>query len=161
MAPHKGLYGFPLHEIALCVAVAGIVIGVLAERLDTLLELSEKSAVETEIMNMRSGLRLEKAWRIATGQNLQNLVGYNPRDFLAPLSGGQTSGKLLDLPKTLVSSGWYYESKPSVLVYRPTRSRHLKLSQAGGDKRLVWKIMARSAGATDVDIVAITPYQWF
>lgn len=161
MAPRKGLFGFPLHEIALCVVVAGIVIGVLAERLDTLLELSEKSAVETQLMNMRSGLRLEKARRIGVGKSLQNLLGCNPLEFLAQHPAGQSNGKLIDSPELLKSGAWHYESKPSVLVYRPTRSRHLKLSQAGGDKRLVWKIMPRSAGATDVDIVAITPYQWF
>ena len=161
MAPRKGLFGFPLHEIALCVVVAGIVIGVLAERLDTLLEFSEKSAVETQLMNMRSGLRLEKARRIATGQSLQNLVGCNPLDFLAQHPAGQNNGKLIASPESLKSGAWFYESKPSVLVYRPTRSRHLKLPQAGADKRLVWKIMPPSAGAKDVDIVAITPYQWF
>lgn len=161
MEPRKGIFGLPLYEWAICVVIAAIVIGVAAERIDHLLEFSEKTAVETTVMNIRSGLRLEKARRIAAGVSMRDLVRRNPLDFLAPQPSGLGGEKVTNLLETANSFDWYYESKQSVLVYRPSRQRHLKLEGADADKLLSWQIRARSADGSDADLVVVVPYQWF
>lgn len=153
----KGLSGLPLYEIAASVVIAGIVIGFVSERIDTLLEQTEKVAVQTTIMNIRSGLRLEKARRIAAGQRLDELAGRNPLEFLEETGKGS---EFSNLAKTIKTDGRWYVNDKNIIYYVPKRVRHLHAQQGGDEKHLAWQIQADKTGG-QLDVVLITPYQWF
>ncbi|MBS1208973.1 MAG: hypothetical protein H6R19_1371 [Proteobacteria bacterium] len=157
----KGAFGIPLYEIALVVVVAGIVLGALKWRVDYLLEQAEKVAVEVTVMNMRSGLRLEKARRIAIGQSLDDLAGVNPLMFLEAPLVGECSKKLQETSKTIKSGKWSCGRDKNEAVYIPQRQRHLKMRQEGVDKRLMWQTRLTDHDGKVVEVVLMTPYQWF
>lgn len=157
MFSRKGRFGLPLYELGLGMLVAAIVLGVAAYGLDLFLEFGEKTAVDTMIMNIRSGIRLEKARRIVGGVSLQDLTRQNPLEFLDKSSRPE----MLNSSDAAKSFDWYYESQQSVLTYRPSRHRRLKLQREDADMLLSWQIRARSADGADADLVVVYPYQWF
>jgi len=159
MNGRKDLFGIPVFETLACIVIAGCVIGVLASRIETLLETAEKTSVETTVMNIRSGLNLEKAQRIAAGKSVTDLAGHNPLDFLQAPLVGQSKENLIDLAKLSNETGWYYESSQSILSYKPARGRHLKMLVASAEKLLQWKIVVRDSN--EVGVQLMTPYQWF
>ena len=161
MSFRKGLFGMPGYELGLGMVIAALVIGVAAYSIDGFLEFTEKTAMETVVMNIRSGIRLEKARRIAMGTSMRDLTERNPLEFLAPSSAPAEHGEMLNLLDAAKSFDWFYESKQSVLVYRPSRHRHLKLGRTDADMLLSWQIRARSADGADADLVVVVPYQWF
>lgn len=161
MRARKGRLGWPLYEIALVIVIAGCVLAVLAQRIEAVLELAEKTAVETNIINLRTGLRLEQAKRIAQGKSVTDLAGRNPLDFLQVPLVGQDKQKQGGFEKLAQGAGWYYESKNAILMYRPARSRHLVIQNSGADKLLQWRIQVLAGSNDSVDVVAIKPYQWF
>lgn len=153
----KGYLGWPLHEVAIAVVVAGAVLGVLAERVDSLLEQAEKTAVEVTVMNMRSGLRLERIRRMLGGQAATGLVGTNPLAFVQPPASGADVAKLA---KTSKSGVWQFRNETGTLYYLPQRRRHLTMLQAGRDAPMAWQI-AESGPGGQVEVVLLTPYEWF
>lgn len=156
----KGRAGLPLFEIALWLVLAGLVLLALERRIDRMLELAEKTAVETSLMHMRSGLRLEKARRIAAGQSLHDLAGRDPLEFLQPPAGQGEAG-FPALAQPLGAPAWRFDAQSRTLVYRPERQRQLKISPPGADKLLMWRTLARTPGGDDIDIVSLTLYEWF
>ncbi|MDP5240233.1 hypothetical protein Q9Q94_11890 [Uliginosibacterium sp. 31-16] len=157
----KGLFGLPLYEVAVLAVIAAVIIGVLAERADSLLERAEKTAVDTAVMNMRSGLRLEMARRIVAGERLRDLAGTNPLSFLEAPPVGHIPANLPDLAKTVKSGLWQYKSDENALYYVPQRRRHLKMQQGNVDKTLVWQVLPSTSDGEQVEVVLMTPYWWF
>lgn len=156
----KGSLGWPLHEVALVVVIAGAVLGVLAERVDSLLEQAEKTAVEATVMNMRSGLRLERIRRMLGGQTSANLVGTNPLVFVQAPASGNLDADVAKLAKTIKSGVWQFRNETGALYYLPQRRRHLKMQPPGDDETLAWRV-AETGPAGQVEVVLVTPYQWF
>ncbi|MBK9393900.1 MAG: hypothetical protein IPN40_08440, partial [Uliginosibacterium sp.] len=58
MLSRKGRFGLPMYELGLGMLMAAIVVGVAAYGIDLFLEFGEKTAVDTMVMNIRSGIRL-------------------------------------------------------------------------------------------------------
>ncbi len=157
----KGVFGLPLYEVAVLAAIAAVIIGVLAERADSLLERAEKTAVDTAVMNMRSGLRLEKARRIVAGERLRDLAGVNPLRFLEEPFVGQIPIDLINSTNSVKSGVWQYKSDENALYYVPQRRRHLKMQQDNVDKALVWQVLPSTSDGEQVEVVLMTPYWWF
>jgi hypothetical protein len=156
----KGVTGWPAYEIGLGLVLAACVLAVVATRIDTILEQAEKTAVETTIMNLRSGLRLEKARRIVAGQAMAGLAGSNPLDLLQPPAGNIARVKILNLLNSQNSDKRWGLSSDNTLYYSPNRVRHLKMQRAGAEKTLAWQLRADQSGG-QVEFVSITPYLWF
>lgn len=156
----KGVTGWPLVEIGLCVILAGGVLGAVAERIDTILEQAEKTAVETTVMNLRSGLRLEKARRIAAGLPMNDLAARNPLDLLQTPGGNITRVELLNLLNSQNSDRRWGILADNSLYYWPKRVRHLKMLRPGAENRLSWQLRENQSGG-QVELVSITPYLWF
>lgn len=153
----KDAFGLPLGEFLMWAVVAGIALGVLGRSIQTVLELTEKTAVEAALMNMRSGLRLEKARLLASGHDLRGLAGLNPLVFLE--KSGQ--GGLSELAAQIRPLDFHFDAQHGCLTYQPVRQRFLKLQAAGADKLLKWQTLAHKPDGSDVEIVALTPYEWF
>ena len=156
----KGVTGWPAYEIGLGLVLAACVLAVVATRIDTILEQAEKTAVETTIMNLRSGLRLEKAHRIVAGRAMAGLAGSNPLDLLQPPAGNNTRVKILNLLNSQNSDKRWGLSSDNTLYYSPNRVRHLKMQRTGAEKTLAWQLRADQSGG-QVELVSITPYLWF
>lgn len=154
----KSIGGMPWTEMLMWAVVAGIALGVLVHSIVTVLELAEKTAVETAVMNMRSGLRMEKARRIAAGESLRDLAARNPLAFLGEKGQGGDWQALSDQIKPI---HWLFDAQLPMIAYQPHRSRYLKLQSGAADNTLVWRTFARAADGSDVEIVLVTPYEWF
>lgn len=161
MSARKGRSGFPAFEVALCVVIAGCVLGVLIERVDTVLEQSEKVAVETTIVNLRSALRLEKARRISAGLSMHDLPEQNPLNYVELPSVGSSGDNLSNLSKSLKMPDWRYNEDTKTVVYQPYRQRHLKMLQTGADKLLMWHLVSHAADGRDTELELASPYVWF
>ena len=125
------------------------------------LERAEKTAVDTAVMNMRSGLRLEKARRIVAGERLRDLAGVNPLRFLEEPFVGQIPIDLINSTNSVKSGVWQYKSDENALYYVPQRRRHLKMQQDNVDKALVWQVLPSTSDGEQVEVVLMTPYWWF
>jgi hypothetical protein len=156
----KGLTGWPAYEIGLGLVLAACVLAVVATRIDTILEQAEKTAVETTIMNLRSGLRLEKARRTVAGQAMAGLAGSNPLDLLQLSAANNTRVKTVNLLNSQNSDRRWGLSSDNTLYYSPNRVRHLNMLRAGAEKTLAWQLRADQSGG-QVELVSITPYLWF
>lgn len=156
----KGVTGWPAWEIGLVVVIAGGVLGAVAERIDTLLEQAEKTAVEATVMNLRSGLRLEKAHRILSGRSSTDLAGSNPLNLLQTPEGNITRVKMRNLLKSQNSDGRWGLLPDNTLYYLPERVRHLKMQPPGAETRLAWQLRVDRSGG-QVELVSLTPYLWF
>jgi len=156
----KGVTGWPAWETGIVIVLAGCVLGAVAERIDTILEQTEKTAVETTVMNLRSGLRLEKARRIAAGQPMAGLVGSDPLGLLQTQGGDITRVKILNLLNSQNSDKRWSVSTDNTLYYSPKRVRHLKMQRAGAERMLAWQLRSDRSGG-QVELVSLTPYLWF
>jgi len=127
-------------------------------------ELTEKTVVESTIVNLRSGLRMKIADLIIRGraEQQQALAGANPVDLLEhPPKGylGEMRG-----PGNLPPGSWYYEQDRSELVYIPNLRANLVLAEGAQPEvlRLRWQLKAGGGGGGhSVDIELLTPYHWF
>ncbi|PLK48588.1 hypothetical protein [Uliginosibacterium sp. TH139] len=153
----KDAFGLPLGELLMWTVIAGIALGVLGHSIQMVLELTEKTAVETAVTHMRSGLRLEKVRRMANGLPLGDLPGRNPLEFLA--STGPSS--LNALSEQIRPLDFRFDPQRHQLVYHPERQRFLKMQQSGADKELTWQTRATQPDGSDVELVLLTPYEWF
>ncbi len=128
-------------------------------------ELTEKTVVESTVINLRSGLRFKIADLILKGTPekqaglaLSNPVLYAespPRGYLGEMRA----------PGELPAGSWYYEQDRAELVYIPVLKANLALADGSQPERLRlrWQIKAAEAGRAGdtVDIEVLTPYQWF
>jgi hypothetical protein len=128
-------------------------------------ELTEKTVIESTIINLRSGLRFKIADLILKGTPekqaglaLSNPVLYAespPRGYLGEMRA----------PGELPPGSWFYEQDKAELVYIPVLKANLALADGSRPERLRlrWQIKAaevgRGGGAVDIEI--LTPYQWF
>lgn len=146
-------------EFAVVAAVFAMLAGVLVSALLYYEELAEKTVVEVTIVNMRTGLRLKVAELIIKGREseIAGLAHSNPVTWLDhPPSGYQ------DRFGAALAGDWVYHPVSKEIEYRPRLRAHLSI-QSGTTLR--WKLMARRVSATGVaegvEIVQVTPYQWF
>ncbi len=156
----SGRFGLPLFEVCVVIVVAGLVLGLLAERISVLLEQAERAAMELTVTHLRSGLRLEKARRMLASEPMSTLAGSDPLRWVDADPPHLPSNYLLDLLKLTKSGRWLFDTASRELIYRPVRLRHLKLETGEDDKRLAWRIEMK-AGQAEPELRLLTPYRWF
>ncbi|MFZ2268424.1 MAG: hypothetical protein WAV95_12695 [Azonexus sp.] len=151
-------------EIFVVLIIAAILSSWLLHTLRFYEELTEKTVVESTIVNLRSGLRFKIADLIikGRGEQQQSLAGANPVSLLEhPPKGylGEMRG-----PGNLPPGSWYYEQDRSELVYIPNLRANLSLAEGAQPEvlRLRWQLKAgEEGGGHSVDIELLTPYHWF
>ncbi|MDQ7990761.1 MAG: hypothetical protein REI09_14095 [Candidatus Dactylopiibacterium sp.] len=166
-ALRKGAFGLPLPEMWLVGVLVAILLGVLFERVDTLLERAEHARVEYDITQMRTTLRLEKARRLIAGETLDALVGTNPmllgENYVTKPgepSVPSVSEPLHRLVNLINSSEWSFDERSGTLYYRPERRRHLRLLDGARAPLLAWRI-EKNVTAGEIDLRVVSAYQWF
>lgn len=128
-------------------------------------ELTEKTVVESTIVNLRSGLRFKIADLIIKGtpERQTELLKTNPIALLDSPPNGYMGE--MRTPKNVPPGTWYYEQDKGELVYIPKMSTHLALTDGTQPDmfRLRWQIRMNdeNKGAPYLDVVAMNPFVWF
>ena len=163
--------GHTRFELLVAVCLIAILAGVLLERLLYYQEQAERTAMETTIMHIRSGMR----WHVADLMTQQRsheigaMLEQNPVRWLQRPPAGYL-GALTELPEGGVPGGsWYFDSLRHELVYVPQLKRFLSGGLEGREIRFqvqakisTWKKNGDAAeNAEGIDISVGQPYRWF
>ena len=159
-------------EVVVVVIILGLVSGWLLHTLRFYQELTEKTVVESTIVNIRSAVHMQIADLFLQGQGdrQKKLAKTNP----IPLLQQPPRGYMGEVRKvTNLSPGtWYYEQNRSELVYIPHLHGNLVVQPVAGVGKdvqgefpvLRWQLRAAPVDETGVlalDIELLTPYEWF
>jgi prepilin-type N-terminal cleavage/methylation domain-containing protein len=111
--------GFSLFELAVVIAIIGVLAGMLLTRLTMYQEQAELAAMENTLGILRSSLAMRSSQLRARGQagDLAKLVTINPMDLLAQKPANY-AGEYYSPQKAKISPGnWYFNRKKFLLVY--------------------------------------------
>lgn len=162
--------GFSKLEIIVVVIIVALVSGWLLHTLRFYQELTEKTVVESTIVNIRSAMRMQIAeWLLqGKGDNQAKLAKTNPISLLQQPPRGYMGE--LKKPRNLPPGSWYYEQDKSELVYIPALYGSLVVQQSSASMNsstapsIHWQVRmlpADDKGALAVDIELLTSYEWF
>jgi prepilin-type N-terminal cleavage/methylation domain-containing protein len=111
--------GFTLFELAITVAIIGILAAALLSRVTLYQEQAERVAMENVVGVLRSALSMKVGQMVAQGrsQDLSKLLTMNPMDLLAQKPANYLGE--VDSPQMgKISRGnWYFNRKQLLLVY--------------------------------------------
>ena len=153
-----------LLEFALVAAIFAALCGGYLAALLYYEELAEKTVVESTVQNLRSGLMLQAAGRIASGRDreLADLLEQNPVDWLERPPAGYVGIRGSVRARDVEPGSWYYDPAAREIGYRPRLDRHLHIK---GDELLRWRVDAvraeRGGRAEGLSIHRATDYEWF
>ena len=169
MAALEKQTGFTLLELVVVAAVLGILAAVLLNRLLRYQEFAEKTAMETTVVNMRSGLRARVAELVIQGRTdeIGEIGRENPVGWL-DTPPANYAGELDRPGQGAIRPGyWYFDSARRELLYLPDRGKYLKPGPDGTKAiRFRVSVMTRQAGTDWVPMLAgvaitpVVPYDW-
>lgn len=174
MSARRRIDGFSLLELAIVVAVFGVLATVLLDRLAYYEELAEKIKMEATISTLKSALRERMATMMIEGrvQEYASMAHQNPFDWLEKKPENYR-GEISRLAATDIAGGsWYFDSAEKALAYVVKNGAHFQADSQGRKQvRLqVVYLFNRPVDAADpeqmqsVDTVAlrvVQPYRWF
>ncbi len=111
--------GFSMLELAVTVAIIGILAAVLLSRMRSYQEEAERVAMENVVGVLRSALNMKFGQLISQGKqaDVSKLITLNPMDLLAQKPANYL-GELNPPQKEKISRGnWYFNRKKLLLVY--------------------------------------------
>ena len=111
--------GFTMFELAITVAIIGVLAAVLLSRVRLYQEEAERVAMENIVGVLRSALAMKAGQMVVQGkqQDLSKLITINPMDLLAQKPANYL-GELNPQQKEKISRGnWYFNRKKLLLVY--------------------------------------------
>jgi prepilin-type N-terminal cleavage/methylation domain-containing protein len=111
--------GFTLFELAITVAIIGILAAALLSRVTLYQEQAERVAMENVVGVLRSALGMKSAQLLAQGrtQEMSKLLTINPMDLLAQKPANYV-GEVFSPQIDKISPGnWYFNRKQLLLVY--------------------------------------------
>ncbi len=111
--------GFSLFELAVTVAIIGVLASVLLSRIKSYQEEAERAAMENVVGVLRSALAMKHGQMITQGRHeeVSKLLTMNPMDLLAQKPANYL-GELNPPQKEKISRGnWYFNRKKLLLVY--------------------------------------------
>lgn len=166
---HRKL-GFTLIELAVVVAIVGILAAALLRSVVFYQEQAEKTAMEQLLGTLRSALHLQTAGLLVRSDltGIRRLADQNPMDWLAEKPGNYAGEYYAPKPGMVESGNWYFDLQNKNLVY--LANNHAHLHTAPGESNLIRfqvKLVTDSAGTSDKDVIrgvileAAIPYSWF
>lgn len=168
----EGQAGASRVELAVAVAVVGVLATVLLERVLYVEEYAERTAMELTISNLQSGLRAKVGSLLIADQasKIATLAGENPVEWLDGKPGNYL-GELVEPPAQEAKGQWYFDRKRRELVYTANNRLHFTPSEYRDfSVRLrVMPVLAsqsaaggNSIGQQDwVALVVVNDYRWF
>lgn len=164
--------GFTLFELVVVIVIANVLAIILLDRLWYYQEVTEKTAMEMTVMNMRSGLRLRIADLMMSDQRDKavQLMQENPITWLETLPPNYM-GELRNTKQgSLVPGNWYFDAGQQTLIYVVQHARFFKSGEDGTKTISFHVISTTNIHGKDGNAVrksegiALTPvkqYQWF
>lgn len=161
--------GFTLLELVLVILIISI-LGIAA--IDRLLEYrvdAERAMVQTVVGNLRSGLGMEVAKRVARNEirSIKNLQNSNPITLLAQPPDNYI-GEITDESQVSEAGVWYFDTENSALVYRIRFSDYFR-TPLPGPARVRYRIELVHANGPNgeettqvagLNLVPLENYQW-
>jgi prepilin-type N-terminal cleavage/methylation domain-containing protein len=123
--------GFSLFELAITVAIIGVLAGVLLSRVRLYREEAERVAMDNVVGVLRSALAMRHGQLVAQGKpgDVSKLLTINPMDLLAQKPANYL-GELNPQQKEKISHGnWYFNRKKLLLVYIARTGATFQLSE--------------------------------
>lgn len=156
----KHAAGFGLVDLAVALAILSALVYFLLDRVLTLQEMGEKTEMDETVRTINYALRLEAASRLARGTDAQR----TPLDQENPVKWLQTPprhylGEMERPPAGAQPAYWYWNPVAHQFVYRPNRSEHLQVENAGNDKSLRFTIDTRTDPSHPL-LQPLRPYEW-
>jgi prepilin-type N-terminal cleavage/methylation domain-containing protein len=111
--------GFSLFELAVTVAIIGVLAGALLSRVNLYQEEAELAAMQNIVGVLRSSLNMRAAQLVASGRGaeIDKLLTINPMDLLAQKPANYL-GEYFTPQNFKISPGnWYFNRKKLLLVY--------------------------------------------
>jgi prepilin-type N-terminal cleavage/methylation domain-containing protein len=162
--------GFSLLELVVSIALIGVFLGVLLDRLLYYQEAAEKAVMELEATKLKLGLQIYIGDLIARNRPLDftQIARENPMRWLeTPVVGyrGEFSGAV---PVVLPKSSWYFDRSKGELVYLVKLDRYFR-PVSDGPTRVRWRVRlvrpegpaARDNTVVGLQLVPVQPYRWF
>ena len=159
-------------ELAVSIAVVGILAAALLERLLYVEEYAEKTAMELTIANMQAGLRARIGNLLIEGQpsRIPTLAGANPVEFLDKHPDNYL-GALEVSPDGRADGNWYFDINRRELVYTANNTLHF-VPSAYRDYTVRLRVMPVHAAANPgggkpgaqqdwVALGVVNDYRWF
>jgi len=131
--------GFSLFELAVTVAIIGVLAGALLSRVNLYQREAELAAMQNLVGVLRSSLNMRAAQLIALGRGaeISKMVTMNPMDLLAQKPANYL-GEYFTPQNFKISPGnWYFNRKKLVLVYITRTGATL---QGAGPKQFEYRI---------------------
>lgn len=165
--------GFTLFELVVVIVIANVLAIILLDRLWYYQEVTEKTAMEMTVMNMRSGLRLRIADLITQGRMSEavQLLQENPISWLEsppPNYMGELNNPSHNI---LLSGSWYFDTGRRELVYLLQHNRFLKLGMGESEKKNALRFHVTAVGQRQqnstthkvegITLMPVTQYHWF
>ena len=166
--------GFSLLELVVVIVLIGVLLGVAIERMLVLKAQAERSAMESVLGSLRSGITIRMAELIAKGRmrEIANLVDANPFDVLAEAPENYLGELFGPDPAVLEPGKWYFDSRDRMLCYLPESVDYFRPGGAGAPRarfriQPVFEDLNRNGrfdrGVDPVRglrLVAVEPYEW-
>lgn len=111
--------GFSLFELAVTVAIIGVLASVLLSRVLWYREEAEKAAMENVVGVLRSALAMKAGQLVVQGKQheLSTLLTINPMDLLAQKPANYLGEVHTPQNEKISRGNWYFNRKKLVLVY--------------------------------------------
>lgn len=160
--------GFTLFELLVVIGIFSIMVGYLLDKALDNFELTEKAAMETQRMMMRSGMDLEIAGLITGGREREvaQLAGRNPVDWLREKPANYF-GAFAGAPTQVdANGGWYFDTQAREIIYLPKRRAHLHPDRSGQFRiRFHVSLVDPADGKPKLNewprLAPVEPYVWF
>src|ERR1035441_753558 len=124
---HLRQRGSNLFELVVVICLVLTLVGVFAHRFLFLQELSEKTAMEMTVMNMRTGMRYQLAELMVQGRlyEMPAMLERNPILWLASPPANY-AGEFDEASDEHIQLGnWYFDKKRRELVYQPRNHEYV------------------------------------
>ena len=165
--------GFTLLELVLVILIISIMGLIAIDRLLNYRVDAERAMIQTVVGNIRSGLGLEIARRVARDQidTINQLEGSNPIELLAQPPSNYI-GEIDNESQVNRNGVWYFDTSSSALVYRVQFGDYFQTRLPGPPRvrhriRLVYTDNNRNDRfdygidpVTGLDLVPLENYQW-
>jgi hypothetical protein len=145
-------------EIAVYAGIVAALIAVFASYMIDYMEMAEKTAMQTTLSNMNTGLNLDYAGRLIAGERMDKAGWMSGNPFalartFPPGYGGELAGRdAASLPRP----AWIFDPARREIVYLPRLHKHLR---GTGEAEIRFRLDLHPSGFGFV-LVPVSPYDW-
>lgn len=150
-------------ELSVVLAIYGVILAVLVNRLLYYQELAEKTNAEYVAVVLRSALREKMAEFVIDNREIAIpvLAEQNPVSWLVRPPASYCGEVNIDPGPEMPAGCWYYDRNGKTMTYLANNTGHF-LPDSSGRKRIHYRLVILSGGLATpgVDMQLAEPYHW-